>query len=99
MGEVRAVHERLEVVGELERHGGNLLLLYGRVVAAARSRTRLLRGRAVNRRGLGAGVPDSTGRPSARHRGRPPSSTATASWPKARNVHQTRAALATPRES
>src|SRR5437660_12250409 len=35
MGEVRDAHERLEVVGKLERHGGNLLLLYGRVVAAA----------------------------------------------------------------
>ena len=66
---------------------------------AARSRTRLRRRRAVKVRGFVVGVPDSTARPSARHRGRPPSSTKTLSWPKARNVHQTRAALATPRLS
>src|SRR5207249_8935236 len=50
-------------------------------------------------RAFGTGVPASVGRPSARHRAKPPSTTATASWPKARKVHHTRAALTTPRES
>src|SRR5438445_2026243 len=35
MREVRSAHERLEVVGELERHRRNLLFLYRCVVAAA----------------------------------------------------------------
>ena len=40
----------------------------------------------------GAAGPDSTGRPSARHFGRPPSSTTTRSWPNTRIIHQARAA-------
>ena len=48
---------------------------------------------------VGAAKPDCTGRPSARHFGKPPSRTATRSWRKARKVHQTRAALTTPRVS
>ena len=66
---------------------------------AARSRTSSGRGRAANVRGAGCASPASTGRPSRRHLRRPPSSTATASWPKARKVHHTRAALTTPRTS
>ena len=41
----------------------------------------------------------STGLPSAIHFGRPPSSTAIASWPIMRNSHQTRAAENRPFES
>ena len=50
------------------------------------------RGVARNSRRAGLASPDSTGRPSAFHFGKPPSRTATASCPNARKVHHTRAA-------
>ena len=58
---------------------------------APRSVTSSGRKRAVNRRGAGRASPVSMGRPSSRHFGRPPSSTATRSCPNTRKVHQTRA--------
>ncbi len=49
--------------------------------------------RAVKWRSCGLiGGPSSSGRFSAFHLGKPPSSTATSSWPKTLNIHQTRAA-------
>ena len=60
------------------------------------SRTSPASRRAVKCRSRRIGRPSSSGRPSARHFGRPPSSTATSVLPKSRKVHQTRGALNMP---
>ncbi len=53
--------------------------------------------RAVKWRDFGMDSPSASGRPSASHLGRPPSSTATSRTPKARKVHHTRGAENRPR--
>src|SRR5688500_14843524 len=60
---------------------------------ASTSRTRAVSRLATKSPRRGCGVPNSTCRPSARHRAKPPSSSVTRGWPNTRSIHQARGAL------
>src|SRR6185312_15838203 len=66
------------------------------LMSCALLRTRLRSSRAVKVAGCGCGTAAVTGRFSASHFGKPPSSSETLLWPKILSIHQTRGAELNP---